>query len=117
MSEKLTRAATRAAGCVKCGAPLAQPGRGRPRLYCGDLCRQASAYEIRRIRRLLSSLAAEASYYRSLPDNEITRYMHGTAWKDRLKQTEARIAAAEARLGLLLEKPRGVPLGVPRGDE
>ena len=34
--------------CTECGGPIKQPkGRGRPRVYCGQLCRNA-AYEKRR---------------------------------------------------------------------
>lgn len=34
--------------CAECGGPIKQPkGRGRPRVYCGQLCRNA-AYETRR---------------------------------------------------------------------
>ena len=34
--------------CAECGGPIKQPkGRGRPRVYCGQLCRNA-AYEKRR---------------------------------------------------------------------
>ncbi|MDO8614987.1 MAG: hypothetical protein Q7T33_04540 [Dehalococcoidia bacterium] len=107
MSEKL--------GCAKCGTALQQPKTGRPRLFCGEICRQAAAYEVRRVQRLLSSLEADASHYRTLPDDEYTRYVYGTRWKDRLKATNSRIAAAEARLRLLLGKTRGTPLGVARG--
>ena len=34
--------------CAECGGPIKQPkGRGRPRVYCGQLCRNA-VYEKRR---------------------------------------------------------------------
>jgi len=110
VSEKL-------AGCAKCGAPLEQPKVGRPRLYCGDLCRQTAAFELRRVTRLLGGLEAQASHLRSLPDDATTRATYGSAWRDRLRLIEAQIAASERRLRVLLGKPRGRPLSVPRNEE
>lgn len=39
--------------CVKCGADLPTPGRGRPRRYCGTGCRRAAEYELRRVQQAL----------------------------------------------------------------
>lgn len=40
--------------CRVCSSPLAvRAGPGRPRSYCGPLCRRAAEYEIRRVQSLL----------------------------------------------------------------
>lgn len=44
--------------CVKCGADLPDPGEkgGRPARYCGETCRRAAEFEIRRIQTELQRL-------------------------------------------------------------
>jgi hypothetical protein len=39
--------------CVMCGTDLEQPTTGRPRTYCGPVCRRAAEYELRRLQRQL----------------------------------------------------------------
>lgn len=46
--------------CSKCGAEFERdPGPGRPRSYCGDLCKRLVEYEIRRIDRRLGAYEVE----------------------------------------------------------
>ena len=104
MSEKLA--------CVKCGAPIERrPGRGRPPLYCGDVCRSAAAYEIRRLQRRLEGLEARLSWLRHDPgESHLNAYQRKYARKRRAEQlagVETEIAEAEARMRLLLSEPRG----------
>lgn len=40
--------------CAVCQAPLEQPATGRPRVYCGQVCRRAAEYELRRLQSLLT---------------------------------------------------------------
>src|SRR3954447_2291050 len=54
--------------CPRCRADLDQKDRpGRPRRYCGELCRRDAEYEIRRIQRRLehSERQLQASRYES----------------------------------------------------
>jgi hypothetical protein len=50
-------------GCAMCGKALVQPPTGRPRRYCGPVCRRAAEYELRRVQSLL--LAAEKASQRA----------------------------------------------------
>jgi hypothetical protein len=50
--------------CLECAGSLpAAAATGRPRSYCGNLCRKAAEYRLRRVQALL--LAAERSLLRS----------------------------------------------------
>jgi hypothetical protein len=51
------------ATCIVCGSELEQPATGRPRTYCGEPCRRAAEYELRRAQSLL--LSAERSEMRA----------------------------------------------------
>jgi hypothetical protein len=48
--------------CLICRTRLEQPATGRPRVYCGQACKRAAEYEIRRAQSLL--LAAEKAELR-----------------------------------------------------
>ncbi len=51
--------------CVKCGTELpAIDGPGRPRKFCGEVCRKAATLEIRRLDGRISKLEAMESTYR-----------------------------------------------------
>jgi hypothetical protein len=39
--------------CAGCGERLEQAGTGRPRKYCGEVCRRAAEYDLRRTQALL----------------------------------------------------------------
>jgi recombinational DNA repair protein (RecF pathway) len=39
--------------CAGCGEPLEQPAVGRRRKYCGEVCRRAAEYDLRRTQALL----------------------------------------------------------------
>ncbi|MGD0205730.1 MAG: hypothetical protein ABSB57_04755 [Dehalococcoidia bacterium] len=99
MSEKLSV-------CLKCNAPLNQPPTGRPRVYCGPVCRQAAAYEIKRLQRRLEALETWASRLRHEPDRGY-RDGVGRRHREQLASAEAEITDAEARLRALLAEPRG----------
>ena len=98
MSEKLD-------SCVKCGGPIQQAETGRPAIYCGPTCRQAAAYELRRIQRRLEGFEKERSDLRHERDFH-TPWLARKA-KQRLVDIEEEIATDEARLRLLLSEPRG----------
>lgn len=110
MSEKLT--------CVKCGAPIERrPGRGRPPIYCADVCRSAAAYEIRRLQRRREGLETRLSCLRHRTEDEfLNAYQRRSAEKRRaveIEGIEAEITEAEARMRLLLDEPRGKILEDP----
>lgn len=45
------------ASCARCGGPVEQSsGPGRPRSYCGAVCRRQSEYELRRVERHIASV-------------------------------------------------------------
>jgi sugar-specific transcriptional regulator TrmB len=94
MSEKLGR-------CLKCGGPLSQPPTGRPRSYCGPACRQAAAYEIKRLQRRLEALEERASRLRHERETGVKDWL-GRTRAEALADVEAEIAAAEERLRALL---------------
>lgn len=50
--------------CVKCGAELEAPAKGRRPRYCGEACRRAAELEVRRIQHRLEDLEARAECYR-----------------------------------------------------
>ena len=103
MGEKITT-------CPKCAGPIERrPGRGRPRIYCGRICRAQGGYEIRRIQRRLQGLESCLSALRQERDDWIRDYQGRTPAQQR-KAVEAEIAEAEARLALLLAESRGRPL-------
>ena len=99
MSEKPTL-------CLKCNTPLDQPATGRPPIYCGPACRQAAAYEIKRLNRRLEGLETWASRLRHEPDCGY-RDGAGRRHKEQVADLDAQIAKAEARLLALLGEARG----------
>lgn len=46
--------------CPGCGERLEQAGKGRPRKYCGEVCRRAAEYDLRRTQALLKRSEARA---------------------------------------------------------
>lgn len=40
--------------CPQCGSTLLQASTGRPRVYCGEVCRRSAEYELRRVQALLT---------------------------------------------------------------
>lgn len=91
---------------MKCGRPRTAPKTGRPPTYCGDGCRRAAEYELRRIQRHLERLEAER---RELQRSRVTP--EHFQWRDPCNRTpeEARgdvdreIAELEGRLRALVE--------------
>jgi len=92
--------------CPRCKADVRGSGKGRPPTYCGEPCRRAAEYELRRIQRGLEksedrlrewrrkAVLIEADKYRgigSLDNAEVQIAVH-----------EAEIAELEERLRLLL---------------
>ena len=53
-------AAEKPAACLICGGVLVQSAVGRPRRYCGPVCRRAAEYAIRRAQALLLRAARGA---------------------------------------------------------
>lgn len=91
--------------CIKCGRPIQQAETGRPAIYCGPACRQAAAYELKRIQRRLEALEERRSDLRH--SRSTIRDWLGRTPKVALVDVEAEIATDEARLRLLLSEPRG----------
>jgi hypothetical protein len=54
----------KATTCLKCGSPVARSPRGRPKTYCGPVCRRLTEYSIRRLTRRLTDLENRASHLR-----------------------------------------------------
>ena len=95
--------------CPKCGAAVDRhPGPGRPSLYCSPACRQAAAYEIKRLQRRLEGFELRRSAPRVEKDG-IRDYL-GRTRREQLADIEQQIKADEDRLRLLLAEPRGKPL-------
>jgi len=84
--------------CLVCGAPLEQPEVGRPPSYCGEPCRRAMAYELRRLDKQIDDLER---YQRSL------RLM-GTEERQQ-QRIQGELEAMQARMRVLLNgDPRPV---------
>ena len=110
------------ATCSMCGVAVEQrPGRGRPRLYCGPLCRYQGGYELRRIGRRLQALETRVSWLRHTPVAAyLNAYQRRHAEKRRAAEVaavEREIAQAESRLRGLISEPRGRPLALPHETE
>jgi hypothetical protein len=89
--------------CVKCGAPLEALATGRPPMYCGETCRDAAAYEIKRLNRRLESLENKASKAREDIAVEFPDVFKPEGYREkRLAFYEQEIAACEVRLSQLL---------------
>ena len=80
--------------CVTCGAPLEQPPTGRPRTYCGQACRRAAEYELRRAQSLLTiaekaeqrhRLAAASTSY------AVREARAATAWESEVTRLRGRL--------------------------
>lgn len=100
MSEKV-------AACVKCAAPLDQSATGRPKTYCGDGCRGAAAYEIRRINRRLEFLEGRLATLRHEPDRGY-KDMHGRTRREQIDAFDAERIDAEVRIAALLGPANGI---------
>lgn len=81
--------------CLKCGKPIEKPAKqGRPPKYCGNACRRAAEFELRRINDHIAKLESNFSHAR----------LHGrssTVWLPP-GTYEAEIARFEERLRALL---------------
>jgi hypothetical protein len=99
--------------CAKCGTPLEQPATGRPRTYCGEGCRAAAAYELRRLDRRLAYLEGRLSGLRREPDSPYKDH-RGRTRQEQIAAFEGEISDAEARLASLLTSANGIDKGVPR---
>ena len=98
--------------CPKCDAAVDRRlGPGRPAIYCGAACRQAAAYEIKRLQRRLELRESRRLTLRHAEgiDREI-RDGFGRTGAEQLAAVEAEIAEDEARLKVLLSEPRGQSL-------
>jgi hypothetical protein len=100
--------------CVKCGSPLQAPATGRPPTYCGETCREAAAYEIKRLNPRLESLENNASKAREYIAVEFPDPFKPEGYREkRLAFYQEEIATCEARLQELLRaggkspEPRG----------
>lgn len=103
--------------CVKCGGPLQRARTGRPPLYCGAVCRQAAAYEIKRLQQRLLGLETRLSDLQTLGDDGYFRDYRGRKPGEQRAALLDEIAAAERRLLLLLSEPRGKsPLPFDKGE-
>jgi len=52
-------------GCVKCGKDIPEiGGPGRPRKFCGDVCRKSVTMEIRRLDARIAKVEKDESNYR-----------------------------------------------------
>lgn len=80
-------------------------------MYCGPVCRSSAAYEVRRLQRRLQGLESRLSWLRhGTEDDFLNAYQRRYAEKRRAVEidgVESEITEAEARLRLLLSKPRG----------
>lgn len=77
--------------CVKCGKDLPEiEGPGRPRKFCGEVCRKAATMEVRRLDSRIAKLEKGESNYRIKGANE---------WA---KRAAAEIQRLEARLADLV---------------
>ncbi len=91
-------------GCVKCGLPLSQPAKGRPRIYCGPSCRRAAEFELRRVQNALVVAEREVEAARRRVERRSAGLAVGggtaTPRLERLEleQSERRVVELEARL-------------------
>ena len=93
--------------CPKCGAAGdRRPGPGRPAIYCGPVCRQAAAYELKRLQRRLELRENRRLTLRHAEgiEREI-RDGFGRTVVQQLAAVEAEIAEDEVRLRELLAEP------------
>jgi hypothetical protein len=89
--------------CLKCGAPIQGPATGRPKAYCGQVCRRLAEFEIRRLTRQLETLEAERLY---LEQTGVARAglrdAVGRTHKQQVADVKHSIEAIESRLRALL---------------
>ena len=89
--------------CARCGAELVQPDTGRPRVYCGPLCRRDAEYRLRRVQSHLAraeraltnarlSVAAGPTYVVKRPDVRME------FWKGEVQALSAELREALANL-------------------
>ncbi len=52
--------------CRRCGRPVEQPGRGRPRLFCGPECRRLVDNERRKLKHDLANAQDQVKWYSGL---------------------------------------------------
>lgn len=89
--------------CLSCGNALQQPATGRPRSYCGVLCRRAAEYELRRVQSML--LQAERRELRAREEHELESYDRPATrralkwWAGEVERLRARQRALLASVG------------------
>lgn len=92
--------------CVKCFRPLEQAQTGRPPRYCGEPCRRAAEYEVKRLQRRLETLEEDRRTLRHTRQgyhgNYSGRDKLGRDLKQARKDTDQDIAEMETRLRVLV---------------
>jgi hypothetical protein len=86
--------------CAGCGERLEQPATGRPRKYCGDVCRRAAEYDLRRAQALLKR--AEQRAQDAALQVHMADHWQRTSVKNRLAFWQGEIARLRAELQQLL---------------
>jgi hypothetical protein len=90
------------ARCLVCRVKIEpKSGRGRPPLYCGQVCKRQARYELRRVQQRLYNLESEREVCRR-PDYSTLRFISGRTAAERLVDIEVEIARANRRLRELL---------------
>lgn len=86
--------------CAVCGAALVQPRTGRPRVYCGEVCRRQVEFKLKRVNaqlleaekrtmRARAEIAAnpDAGFQRARPERELA------AWAVEVERLRGELAA------------------------
>jgi hypothetical protein len=84
--------------CPECFGELPdQSGSGRPRTYCGEVCRRSAEYRIKRARRLAESL--ETQLVKARIEYEcLSGYRRGSETARRMKAIAKELELAEERI-------------------
>jgi len=95
--------------CVKCGTGVEQPTTGRPRSYCGPVCRRAAEFKLRRLQRRLEAAEQSVLMARRTPEFGPGSPQHH---RRQLAFAEGHLAGLEERLRTLLSDPetKGQPM-------
>jgi hypothetical protein len=84
--------------CVECAGQLPPPAAtGRPRSYCGDVCRRSAEYRLARSRRLAEALERRLVNARIELACESSQHRRGDV-RTRIKAITKELVAAEGRL-------------------
>jgi hypothetical protein len=89
--------------CPKCGVELQNPPTGRPKTYCGQVCRRLVEFEIRRLTRNLEALDAQRIHLEQ-PGVAAARMrdVYGRSHEKQLADVQHSIETIENRLRVLL---------------